>query len=48
MAKSFSKKYYLQIEEIEKLYKMIYRYNLRETAYKKLLQFYIQFQKAKK
>ena len=48
MAKSLSQKYFSQIEEIEKLYKLIYKYNLRETAYKKLLQFYIQFQKAKK
>ena len=48
MAKSFSKKYYFQLEEIEKLYRLIYKYNLRERAYKQLLQFYIQFQKAKK
>ena len=47
MAKSFSKKYYFQLEGIEPLYKLIYKYNLRETAYKQLLQFYIQFQKAK-
>ena len=47
--KSLSKKYHLQIEEVEKLYKMIYKYNLRELAYKELLQFYLQFyKKAKK
>ncbi|MDE0091723.1 MAG: hypothetical protein OXN83_00365 [Oligoflexia bacterium] len=45
MPKSFSRRYYFQLEEVEQLYKMIYKYHLREIAYKQLLQFYIQFHK---
>ena len=40
-----TKKDYLKIREVEQLYKMIHKYNLREKAYTGLLQFYIKFQK---
>ena len=48
MAKLLSKKTHFQNQELEKFYKLIYKYNLREIAYKKLLQFYIEFHKTKK
>lgn len=38
---NLTKKEYLKIKEVEKLYKMIKKYELREQAYKKLLQLYI-------
>lgn len=44
-ASSLSKKEYLKVKEVEKLYKMINKYNLREYAYKRLLQMYIKFKK---
>ena len=46
--KSLSKKHHLQLEEVEKLYQIIHKYNLRELAYKQLLEFYLQFYKSDK
>ena len=42
---SLTKKDYLKFKEVEQLYKIIHKYGLREKAYIKLLQFYIQFHK---
>lgn len=41
-----TKKEYFNLKEVGRLYKMIYKYDLREQAYKKLLQLYIQFKKS--
>lgn len=38
---SLKRKDYFNLKEIHSLYKMITKYNLRETAYVKLLEFYI-------
>lgn len=46
--KSVSKKNHLKLEEVEKLYRMIHKYNLRELAYKQILQFYLEFYKSPK
>ena len=45
---ALTKKKYFQLAEVEKFYKMINKYNLRQTAYKKLLQLYIKFIKTQK
>ena len=50
MAKAVSgltKKEYFKLKEVEKLYKTINKYNLRQQAYKKLLEMYIKFKKEK-
>ena len=44
-ASSLTKKEYFKLREVEKLYKMIKKYNLRQQAYIKLLQVYIKFKK---
>ena len=41
------KKDFFKNKHIYQVYKMIRRYGLREQAYKKLLQFFIEFQKSK-
>ena len=43
-----TKKDYLKLKEVQNLYKIINKYHLREQAYKKLLQLYIQFKKTQK
>ncbi len=40
-----TKKEYLKLKEVENLYKIINKYNLRPEAYIKLLQMYIKFKK---
>jgi len=45
-ATNLTKKEYLKIKEVEKLYKVIQEYDLREQAYKKLLEFYIKLKKS--
>ena len=42
---SLTKKEYFKLREVEKLYKIINKYNLRQQAYKSLLQMYIKFKK---
>ena len=44
-AKKLNKKQYFRLKEVEKLYKIIQNHNLRPTAYKKLLQLFIQIKK---
>ncbi len=50
MAKSsttgLTKKDYFKLREVEKLYKMIHKYNLRQEAYKNLLKAYTKLKKA--
>ena len=46
-ASNLTKKEYFKLKEVEQLYKMIHKYNLRHQAYKKLLQMYIKFEKNK-
>lgn len=45
-SKTISKKSYLEFKEVEVLYGMVYKYSLREEAYKSLLQFYIKFKES--
>ncbi len=45
--KNLTKKKVLQLREIEILYKIIKKYNLREEAYKSLLKVYIKDKKDK-
>lgn len=42
---NLTKKEYFKLREVKNLYKMIKKYNLRQKAYKKLLEIYIQFKK---
>ena len=42
-----TKRRYFSIKEVEALYTMINRYDLRKTAYIHLLKFYIQFKKGR-
>ena len=42
-----TKKEYFKLKEVEKLYKIINKYNLRSQAYIKLLQMYIKFKREK-
>ena len=47
-SKILTKKNYFQLKQIEILYKTIYKYKLRQEAYKKILELGIKLKKAKK
>ena len=46
--KALTKKNYFQLKQIEALYKRIYKYKLRQEAYKKILELSIKLKKSKK
>ena len=45
--RSMTKKIFQEMAEVESFYKLIYKYNLREEAYKAVLKSYIQIKGSK-
>lgn len=43
--KPIKRKEYLKIKDVEQLYRVIYKYKLRNTSYIKLLKYYLEYYK---